>query len=332
MKFTGYIKEKGLILFVMLLVLLVNGVFMAYLETAPTVILVVEVLFATGYAVVFAIDYIPKWKYYSELEETVGCLLEKTYLTEMIRPPYFYEGRIIHHILRSEEKYLNDIIAGQQTEMMEYYDYVQMWVHEIKTPVAAAKLIIENHKNDVTLSIEEEINKMEDYVEQMLYYAKSGSLAADYNIEAVSLKKVVAAVLKKNAKLITGRAVWPKLRNLDYEVWSDDKWLGFIIAQIVSNAVKYRAKDRDAELVFDAQKKDRQIVFTIRDNGIGIGQADLEHVFRKGYTGENGRAYKKSTGMGLYICGQLCEKMGIWIGIDSMEGEWTMVTLILQSA
>lgn len=331
MKFSGYLRDKGIAIFIMAAVLAVNGMLMSFLETAPAVIIVTEVLFAVGYAAALLIDYIPKWKYYRELKETLDQIEEKTYLAEMIERPHFYEGQIVHKIIKKEEKYLNDIIAAQQSERMEYYDYAQMWVHEVKTPIAVSKLIIENHKNETTLSLEEEIDKIEFYVEQMLYYAKCGSVEKDYKIEKISLRQVTASVLKKQSKIIIGKGVWPKLMNLDYEVLSDDKWLGFIIEQIVLNSVKYRAKDRKPEITFSAEKEKKHVRFDIRDNGIGIARSDLENVFQKGYTGENGRAFKKSTGMGLYLCRQLCLKMGIQIEIDSGEGEWTCVTLILQS-
>lgn len=319
-------------IFSMVLLLIINAMFMAFLDVAPMVIFVTEALFSMGYAVGLIIDYIPKWKYYSQLEESLVQLEEKSYLAELIDPPHFYEGRIVHKILKTEEKYLNDMISGQQTEMMEYYDYAQMWVHEVKTPIAVSKLMIENHKNEITMSLEEEIDKIEFCVEQMLYYAKCGTLEKDYKIEKINLRRVIASVLQKYSKMIVGKGVWPKLMDVDYEVLSDDKWLSFIIGQIVSNAVKYKAEDRKSEIHFSARKESRHITLSIRDNGIGIAPSEIEYVFKKGYTGVNGRALKKSTGMGLYICSQLCTKMGIQIQINSLEGQWTEVMLILQSA
>lgn len=332
MKFSGYLKDKSLVIFAMVLVLIVSVMFLGFLGVAPMVIFVTEALFFSGYAVGLMMDYIPKWKYYSQLEESFEQLEEKTYLTELIDKPHFYEGRIVHKILKTEEKYLNDIISGQQREMMEYYDYAQMWVHEVKTPIAVSKLIIENHKNEITMSLGEEIDKIEFCVEQMLYYAKSEALEKDYKIEKTSLRRVVAQVLRKHSKMIISKGVWPKLMDLDYEVLSDDKWLGFIIGQVVSNAVKYKGEDKKSEILFSAREESKYVTLSIRDNGIGIAPSDMEYVFKKGYTGVNGRAFKKSTGMGLYICSQLCKKMGIQIQIDSVEGQWTEVRLILQSA
>lgn len=332
MKISTYLKDKGLVIFFIALILIVNSMLLSFLDIAPMVIFVTESLFFTGYTVTLMMDYISKWKYYSQLEESLAHLEEKSYLSELIDPPHFYEGRIVHKILKTEEKYLNDIISGQQTEMMEYYDYAQMWVHEVKTPIAVSKLMIENHKNEITMSLEEEIDKIEFCVEQILYYAKCGTLEKDYKIDKINLRRVIAPVLQKYSKMIIGKGVWPKLMDLDYEVLSDEKWLGFIIGQIVSNAVKYKAEDRNSEILFSARKESRHVTLSICDNGIGIAPSDIEYVFRKGYTGVNGRAFKKSTGMGLYICSQLCTKMGIQIQINSSEGQWTEVTLTLQSA
>lgn len=332
MKFSGYLKDKWIIIFVMVMVLIVNGMFMTFLEIAPMLMILTETLFAIGYAVGILVDYIPKWKYYSELDAALDQMEEKMHLTELVGKPHFYEGRIVYKIMKTEEKYMSDKIAEQQTEMMEHYDYAQMWVHEVKTPLAVSRLIIENHKSEAVLSLEEEIDRIEFCVEQMLYFAKCTSVEKDYRIRKIYLRQVTAAVLKRQAKMIIGKGVWPKLVNLDYEVLSDEKWLGFIIGQIVSNSVKYRAVERKSELIFSAQKEKKQVRFSIRDNGIGIALSDIENVFQKGYTGKNGRFLKKSTGIGLYLCSQLCMKMGIQIEIDSKEGEWTEVTLCLQSA
>lgn len=330
MKFFRYLKDKWVAIFLMVLVLIINGMLMVFLEIAPLVIFITEMLFISAYGVGLIMEYIPKWRYYSELEDMLNQIEEKTYLTELVEKPHFYEGKIVHKIIKTEEKYWNDKITDWQAEIMEYYDYVQMWVHEVKTPIAVSKLMIENHKNEITLSLEEEIDKIEFYVEQMLYYAKCTSVEKDYKIEKINLRQVIATVLKKQSKMIIGKSVWPKFINLDYEVLSDEKWLGFVIGQVVSNSVKYRAKENKSEILFSAQKEKKHVRFSIRDNGIGIALSDMSNVFEKGYTGKNGRVFKKSTGMGLYLCNQLCMKMGIQIEIDSKEGEWTEVTLYLQ--
>lgn len=285
-----------------------------------------------GFLLIFLYDYWLKRDFYNQLLETEGELEERGYLSEFLEEPSFQEGQMLYHILRHNEKYMNDCIALYQRDLQEYKDYVETWVHEIKTPIAVSKLIMENNRNDVTRSLSQEMDKLEGFVEQLLYYSKSNCLQDDYNIRPVSLKALTMTAVKKHAKYMIAEKVTPQFGTLDFMVLTDAKWLDFILGQIISNGVKYHAKEREPALVFSATQTGKTVTLTIADNGIGIPPEDVNRVFRKGFTGENGRNYPKSTGMGLYLCDTLCRKLGTQISLSSVVGEGTVVSLSLVAA
>lgn len=332
MSISEYIRDQWVSIGISVLTCLASAAFMGFMGIGLPVIVAVEVILFFGLSLPFIYDCMRKKTYYDELEETWASLEEKTYLTSILKCPDFYEGKLLYEIISQSESCFNDEIAQKQQELMEHREYIQTWVHEIKTPIAVQELLIENNRNALTSSIEEETKKIEAYVEQMLYYAKSGSLESDYMIQPVSLKKLVSEVLKKNRKMLVGSGVLPKLQNLEYTVLADPKWMEFVLGQVVTNSAKYSDAGRSPCLTFGAEEKDGMVLLTVADNGIGIPEGDVSRVFRKGFTGENGRKFKKSTGMGLYLCRNLCEKMQVPIELHSRQGEGTEVTFRFKQA
>lgn len=297
-----------------------------------SIIVLVEGIYAAGFFLILLQDYLARKEFYDRLLEAADDLEEISYLSEFLKEPYFQEGQMLYRILKKDEKYMNDRIAAHQRELQEYKDYVEIWVHEIKTPIAVSRLIMENNQDGVTKSLSEEMDKLEGFVEQMLYYSKGSSLQDDYRIRPVMLKDLVMGAVKSQAKLMIAQKVTPRFEHLDTAVLTDTKWMYFILVQIILNGVKYHAKDRKPELVFSAKQHGTRITLSIADNGIGIPQEDVGRIFRKGFTGENGRKYGKSTGMGLYICDTLCRKLGTPLSVSSKEGAGTVFSVCLAAA
>ncbi len=239
MKFSEYVRDKWFAISAGFLTCFLVAQFLWIMGTDKLVIAVVAVLYFLGLFCTACYDCFRKKQYYDHLESTWQELEEKSYLSEIIEEPDFYDGRLLYRIIKRNGKYLNDVIADQQLEMMEYKNYVQTWAHEIKTPIAVEHLIIDNHRGPLTSSLEEEVEKIESYVEQMLYYTKSGSLESDYIIQPASLKHMVMEVIRKNTKMMVAAGILPRLENLDHEILTDTKWMVFILGQIVTNAVKY---------------------------------------------------------------------------------------------
>lgn len=295
--------------------------------TQLPVIIAVESLFFLGFFLCGAWDCFRKKGYYDQVERILDQLEEKNYLSELLTVPSFYDGKLLYEILVKDEKYLNDIIARQQQEMIDYKDYIQTWSHEIKTPIAVERLIMENHKSPVMSSLEEEVGKIEAYVEQMLYYSKSGSLEADYLVQPVNVKRLIMGAITKNRKMMIESSVFPKFGDLEYEILTDPKWMEFIFGQLITNSVKYRDLEKKSWISFDAREEEGgMLAITVSDNGIGIPSQDVPRVFRKGFTGENGHTHQKSTGMGLYLCKNLCDKMDIRLELNSEWGNGTSFT------
>lgn len=333
MKFSEYVRDKWFAISAGFLTCFLVAQFLWIMGTDKLVIAVVAVLYFLGLFCTACYDCFRKKQYYDHLESTWQELEEKSYLSEIIEEPDFYDGRLLYRIIKRNGKYLNDVIADQQLEMMEYKNYVQTWAHEIKTPIAVEHLIIDNHRGPLTSSLEEEVEKIESYVEQMLYYTKSGSLESDYIIQPASLKHMVMEVIRKNTKMMVAAGILPRLENLDHEILTDTKWMVFILGQIVTNAVKYSDSSKKSCIFFRAEETAGDMVeFTVEDNGIGIPACDLSRVFQKGFTGENGRVVQKSTGMGLYLCKKLCDKMDIPLAIRSKQGEGTKLIFQLKKS
>ncbi len=289
-------------------------------------IVYIELIFLLSFLVTFAWDYTRKKKYYRELMTLFDRMDDKTLLAELIEKPGFLDGKILFQILRLSNKYMNDKLAEAYATNQEYREYVEMWVHEIKTPITSAHLIIENDKNISTIRIDDEINKIDHYVEQALFYARSTTLEKDFKIEQTTMKELVDEALKSYSKQIIGAGGKPVFENLNIPVFADRKWCVFIIGQIIANSVKY-AKEK-LILVFTGTTFENGCCLSISDNGIGIAQEDISRIFDKGFTGENGRKYKKSTGIGLYLSRKLCSKMNMEIFAASSLQSGTTIKII----
>lgn len=190
-------------------------------------------------------------------------------------------------------------------------------------------MIIENNKTNVTKSIDEELQRIENYIEQALFYARSNTVEKDYYIKKVKLKDIVYESIKKNKNVLIQEKVSMNLHDLDLEVNTDSKWIGFILNQIIGNSIKYKKVDCRLEIEIYAKQGKENAILYIKDNGIGIKEGEVTRVFEKGFTGTNGRLVgKKSTGIGLYLCKNLCNKLGIQIELNSILDEGTKVQLV----
>lgn len=293
----------------------------------------IPIIIFISYFLGLFLEYMTKKKYYDNLEKTLEKLDEKYLITEIIKTPNFIEGKILKDTLEQIDKNMNEHVNNYKYLQEDYKEYIELWIHEVKLPLATSKMIIENNKNKVTKSIEEELNHIENYIEQALYYARSSAVEKDYYIKKCNLKLIVNESIKKNKTSLIEEKVEIKLHDLDNEVNTDSKWITFILNQLIQNSVKYRNKDILSYIeIYSKQNKDNTILY-LKDNGIGINKAELSKVFDKGFTGTNGRlGSKKSTGIGLYLCKKLCDKLGIGIELSSSEGKGTEVKIIFPNS
>lgn len=281
-----------------------------------------------SYFLGITIEYILKKKYFAKVMNQLNDLDEKYLINEVMDKAAFAEGEMFQEILRQTEKSRYENVAKYENSQKEYKEYIELWIHEIKIPIATAKLISDNNKNEFTKRISNELDSVEDYVDQALFYARSNTVEKDYIIRKTVLSEVVSEIIRKNKNALISSRVKVDLSNLDVEVRTDGKWLSFILNQIIGNSIKYMDKE-DSVIRITSYKGKENVILTIEDNGIGISEDELQRVFEKGFTGSNGRMMgKKSTGIGLYLAKKLCDKLEHNINIESEEGKGTKVSLV----
>lgn len=284
-----------------------------------------------GQTAALGLEYFQKQSFYKPMLQSMEKLDRKYLISEMLDEPSFSEGKLLYDLIRAVDKSMNDEISKYRIASKEYREYIEAWVHEVKTPISSSRLIMENNPGEVTDNLSEELTKIENFVEQTLFYSRSSNVEKDYIIRRTTLKELVNPVLKKHSRLFIEGRVSVSTSGLDEVVFTDIKWTDFILGQILMNSVKYRGESPKVELI--GTKNQNSVSLTIRDNGAGIPKKDLAKVFEKGFTGDNGRALTaKSTGMGLYLCKKLCKKMNLGITVDSVQHEGTTVTIVFPAS
>lgn len=206
-----------------------------------------------------------------------------------------------------------------QNRQNEHYDFIISWFHEIKTPIAVLRLLQQTDMD--ANSLREEITKIENYVDQAIYYAKLDSFNQDYDIQNCDMIQITKEIVKAHSKTFFSKKIRINMLSDSLNVQSDPKWLQFIVNQLLTNSLKYTVHGGEITISAIETPKEKQLL--IRDSGIGISQKDLPRIFNRGFTGETGRTYTKSTGMGLYLAQQLSNKLGHYISCTSKVGEFT---------
>ena len=327
MKLGEFIKERLLYLVLLIIIIGTILIFLMPYNVEPLIIAYIVLLPTIIYIICCISEYVKKKSYYDYLENNMDKLEEKYLISEILPEANFVEGRLLKETLKQTGKSMIENVNKYKFAVEDYKDYIEMWIHEIKIPIATSKLIIENNKSDITKSIDEEINKMENYIEQVLFYARSNAVEKDYIINKSSLKEIVNSAVIRNKEWIVNNNIKLNLHDLEKKVYTDSKWCIFIINQIIQNSIKYSKKDNKEIEIYGEENKNN-VSLIIKDNGIGINEKDISRVFEKGFTGENGRLIgKKSTGIGLYLCKKLCDKLDLGIQIASNLEEGTTVTL-----
>lgn len=327
MKLIEYIKEKFVFMVINIVMTLSGVVILKALKVDTYAIVFISILNLIGVFSCYIYDYFNRKKYYDNLFKNLDGLDKKYFIAEILESGDFIESNIIYSVLEECTKSMKDEVADLKRNINDYKEYIETWVHEIKTPIASARLILENDEGYINKSVLEEIEKVEGFIEQVLFYARSSTVERDYIIKKIPLKNSINSVIRKNANILIEKRVKIQLEDIEKKVYCDSKWIEFILQQIISNSVKYMDKD-EKYIKIRCLEKDKNIILKILDNGIGISEKSIEKVFEKGYTGENGRKYNNSTGMGLYLCKKLCLKLGLGISIESKLGVGTEVTIV----
>lgn len=325
MKLADYLNSKTLLFILLFAAGWLSSLLLVALGVGYAAILFVDITFLLAAACFCIWDYCTRRAPIKQAIEMAEDLDKKFLLSELIDRPGFPEGEVYYDLLVQASKAMNDEIAKYRVSSLEYREYIETWVHEIKTPIASALLIAENNPSPAADRIQDELARIDGFVEQALYYSRSNSVEKDYVIKTCQLRKLASASVKKNARLMIDHKISVSLDGVCTDtVMTDPKWIDFILCQILVNSVKYGAK----AIRFSSRVSANSVALRIEDDGIGIPVSDLGRVFEKGFTGQNGRKHAKSTGLGLYLCHKLCLKLGIGITLTSAEGKGTTVQLL----
>lgn len=264
------------------------------------------------------------FKGYREKRQTLRRLEDEITVTlENLPPPKTAEEADYQNLI----KILFDFKQSLANEMNEKYadmtDYYTLWAHQIKTPIAAMRLTLQSGENVQSRELSEDLHRIEQYVEMVLCYLRLGSETNDFIIKKYDLDGIIRQAVRKFSSQFIRRKIKLVYEPVGVTVLTDEKWLLFVLEQVLSNALKY-TKSGEIEITLEAPK-----TVCIRDTGIGIAPEDINRIFEKGYTGYNGRTDKKASGIGLYLCRQVCGKLGHTISARSQVGKGTEIRINL---
>ncbi|WP_173472012.1 sensor histidine kinase [Eubacterium ruminantium] len=335
MKFIAYLKDKLYSIIIYLVTMLLIMAFLSVVGTHLSFIIAVEILCLLAWISITVIDYSRKKNFYNEIINKVDTLDQAYLVNEIVEEPNFYEGKIFYEIIQTTDKSMYENVAKAKRYSTDFKEYIEMWIHEVKLPIASLVLKANNMKmNDEEGESESEgfseiLNRLNNMIDQVLYYARSENSEKDYIFKEVKLGKVINSVLQRNRLDIQARDVELDVRDVSESVLTDAKWMEFIIGQFLSNSLRYTAGKKQPKISIYSEKSGDDIILHFKDNGIGIPKEDIKNVWEKSFTGSNGRwetdssGNMSSTGMGLYIVRNLCNKMGHKVAVESVQGEFT---------
>ena len=327
MNIVEYIKERIPFLIINLVLFFIVAIFMYIANVPKSIIIIVFSIWFLPLVSYIVIELIKSKRYFDSINNVLENLDKKYLLPEVIDEANFIEGKILNNILKTLSKDMNERVKYFKDEQLEYREYIETWVHEIKTPISSTKLILENDDSKLSERVNYEIRKVENYIDQVLYYARSSDVSKDYIIKEFDLRAVVMKSIKSNSRDFINKKIKLELKEVSGKIFSDAKWIEFIINQVIVNAIKFSEANKGVVEIY-SEEYENNIVLTIKDNGVGISGKDIDRVFEKGFTGENGRRFGKSTGIGLYLCKKLCRKLGLGITITSKVNEGTKVNIV----
>ena len=335
MNIIDYFRSKLPFLIMNFIVYMLLFVIMKIADMPYIILFLIFGIWFTPVIIYMVLNYLKEKKLYGEISDITEKLDKKYLVTELIKRPNYYEGKIFYDCLSECNRNMHEEVNFHKHLQSEYREYIEAWVHEIKTPIASLKLTIENSRIQEKNGLMRDIEKIEQYITQALYYSRSTDVSKDYIVKEFNLEDIINECIRENRRDFINKKICLKMNDIDREVISDSKWLKFILNQIIINSIKY-CRENGAEIKIYTEEnhkssenyiKNRNLNVIIEDNGIGIPESDINRVFDKGFTGENGRVYGKSTGIGLYLCQKLCHKLQLDISIKSKQGEGTKVII-----
>ena len=293
--------------------------------TQPGVLVILLIVFLLVFLTVNMFDFFQQRARLLELKSILDGLDRKYLFTECVpRPKGLFERRLFD-LTRLAGRDMTGAVSDAQASQREYREYVERWVHEIKAPLTAARLICRELDGDTRRKLTAELSQIEAHVERALFYARAENPEQDCLFRQIELEKIAAQAIENHRSLLIQNDIRVEMENMNCAVYTDEKWAVFILSQLLQNAARYRGPE--PVVILSAKPLGRQTQLIVHDNGIGIPAHELPRVFERGFTGSNGRIRGGSTGIGLYLCRKLAVFLELELRMDSQEGAGTTVTL-----
>lgn len=327
MNIKDYLNKRIGIISLNIISLITLSIFLFSVGNPFRVIKIVAITWIIELLIYLLYEYKAIKKHFNEINKYIENTDKKYLLSEIIKEPKYIEAMPYYYALKKASKSMRDEINTIKKQRKDYKEYIEKWVHEVKTPISAIKLIEENNKTSTSRLVLQQLEEIDTYVEQALFYARSEDVEKDYLVKEISLDECINRVITKNKQVLILNNINIEIDDINKSIYSDSKWLEFIVNQIIVNAIKYRRDDNPTIKIYTNEIKNA-VELIICDNGIGIPSYEIDRVFDKGFTGNKGRLNYKSTGIGLYLCKNLCDKLGLLIKIESKEDKYTKVRII----
>lgn len=324
----GYIKDRLPLLAVWLPCALLVFCVALVLGVTPWGAAVLAGLVVIALAFTLTWDFVRKRAYYAGLRKAIEQLDHARHLSAFVAEPRFLEGRLSWEACDTLVYLAGRDLARASDAAEDYERYIETWIHEIKAPIAASRLILGRLRGPEATALRQELESIERHVEQALYYARSQAISTDYAIRELALLDAAREACKRNQNLLIAAGVTPDLAiDPGLHVFTDRSWLIFMLGQLLQNSAKYGARAIRLSARETGTGSSGLVELEVADDGEGIPEGDMPKVFDRGFVGENGRAEGSATGMGLYLCARLCEEMGVSLDAYSEKGRGTRVVL-----
>lgn len=292
-------------------------------ESLMIYVMFLSVFFAGAF---LAIRYLSHRTIYQRLSKPVESLeeLTQTYGNSPL-------CRAMDDISQEQYRLYKEQLHAYENKQRDHTTFIQQWVHQMKTPISVIHLLLQNEDDPTAESVREEVDRIKRGLETVLYIARLDRFEQDFLIEPVTLRSLVQNVLAENKRLFIRNQVYPEVKvDESWRVESDDKWLAFVLNQLLTNAVRYSA-GKSNKVTIRAYERGAHAILEVQDYGIGIPSEDIRRVFKPYFTGENGRKYPESTGMGLYLVKEICGRLHHGVEMESVVGEGTTVRIVLSA-
>lgn len=312
MTIKDYIKDKLYFIMTFFIVFIFMNGFLIFIKLDTSILFMIDISYVILFLTVILVEFSRRYHYYNDLLKSIGEMEEKYLIFDLIEEKHFLDSNFMINLMKQGNYAMSQEVSLYKEAQKEYKDYIELWVHEIKTPLSALKLMIEN--NNMTQS-KKELNRLSYYIDQALYYARSSAVEKDYLIEPIHLEDISKQVVRELSNLFIEKNISVDLDFKGGTVYSDSKWLSFIIKQILLNSIQY--SHVSSRVVLKSYDVEHAVVLEIIDHGVGIRQEDIPRIFDKGFTGAKGRVYNQATGMGLYLVKSLADSLHIGLSVGS---------------